>query len=379
MSQINGRKTLLAWQIGIIFSSASLFILVSTLPMFIGALVKHYAMTEASAAILMGGELALAALSAAFLSRKIASIDRRIIAAFGLLLVIVANLAMFYVDSLSAIIAVRGLAGIGCGLTYACAYSSLSNLAKPSLTMVLIGVIVFSATIVMFTIEIPLTASIGRAAPFAMLMVVAIIALLTTPLLPRSANADLIIDEDALGMTASQHIPLLLSYVLCLVAMSMVIPFAERIGAALHLLPQNINYALAGSAIASVLGPALMVAFGDRFSYRQYISLAMIISIASALLLVLGTTMIHFVLGCGAAACAAGNGQIAYNDLGARSDRTGRMSAIMSSLTAFSFALSPLIGGAAIGIGGLKLVLVTALLMLGAALVLLFSRPSISL
>jgi predicted MFS family arabinose efflux permease len=378
MIPTNGKKTLLAWQIGIIFCSTSLFILVGTLPMFIGALVKHYGMTESGAAILMGGELALAAFSAALLSRKIGAIDRRIVAALGLLVAIFANFLMFYVDTLPAIIAVRAVAGIGCGLAYACGYSSLSNLPKPSLTMVLIGVAVLSATIIMFTIEIPLTASIGRAAPFAMLMVVAALALLTSPLLPRSTNADLI-DEDALGMTASQHIPLLLSYVLCLVAMSMVSPFSERIGAGLHLLPQNINYALAGSAVTSVVGPGLMVALGDRFSYRQYIGLAVITSIASALLLVLGANMLHFVLGCAAASCAASSGQIAYNDMGARSDRTGRMGAIMSSLTAFSFALSPLLGGVAIGLGGMKLVLITVLLMLGAALALLFSRPTISL
>jgi predicted MFS family arabinose efflux permease len=378
MNPKNGKMTVMGWQIGIIFCSASMFILVSTLPMFIGALVKYYSMTESSAALLMGGELSLMAMSAGLLARKIGSIDRRIVAAFGLVLTIFANLSMFYVDSLPTIIAVRALAGIGCGLAYSCGYSSLANLARPSLTMMLTGIIVIGATIAMFVFEIPLTKSIGRAAPFGMLIALALIGLITTPILPRSANDDLI-SEDALVMVASQHLPLLCSYVLCLVSMSLVITFGERIGAGLNLPPDQINYGLAAGAIASVIGPAVMVILGDRFSYRQYIVIATIASALSSFLLVLGTTLTQFVVGAAASAFSSASGQLAFNDLGARSDRTGRMSGIMSSLTAFSFALSPLIGGAAVGLGGMTLVLTSSVVMLIVSTALLFSRPAVRL
>jgi predicted MFS family arabinose efflux permease len=378
MTRTNGKMTVIGWQIGIVFCSASMFILVSTIPMFVGALVKHYGLSASGAALLLGGELGIMALSAGLLARKIGSIDRRIVAAAGLILNIVANLSMFYIDSLPLILVARALAGAGCGLAYACGYSSLSNLTKPSLAMMLIGVVVVISTIIMFGVEIPLTAYLGRAAPFGMLIVVALVTLMTTPLLPRSANADLI-DDDALEMTASQHMPLLISYVFCIVSMSLVVTFGERIGVNLNLPAEQINYGLAGGAITSVLGSGLIVLLGDRFTYRQYILVAIIASATGSMLLVLGNSLTHFILGVAATAFAAASGQLAYNDLGARSDRTGRMSAIMSSLTAISFSLCPLIGGAAVGLGGFVAVMITSIVMLAVALVLLYSRPAVAL
>ncbi len=373
----NDQRTIFCWQLGIVFCSSSMFILVSTLPMFVGALVKHYDLSQSAAALLIGGELGIMALSAAMLARNITVINRRLAAAIGLIISIMANVSMFFVDTLPFVILARGVAGLGCGVAYACGYSSLANLPRPSLTMMLTGIVVLSATVVMFAVEIPLTEVIGRAAPFGMLAIVALVALTTTPFLPRSANADLI-DDATDAMVMSQHLPLLISYVCCLVAASMVITFAERIGVSLNLPPEQINYALAGSAVATIIGPALIVLLGDRMNYRQYISIAIIVSTISALLLVLGNSFFHFVCGVSAAAFASATGQLAYNDLGARSDRTGRMSAIMSSLTAISFALNPLIGGAAVGLGGMILVMISALVILAVSITLLFARPAVS-
>ena len=270
---------MLAAAIGLSIAGIAAF---SILPVMIGAIADAQGLGASEAGLIAAADLfgfALASLWAGVWSH---GFDGRRVAAVGLLAAVVGNVLSLHTPGFGLLLAVRLLSGLGGGLAYSVAMSTLARSARPDRDFGLMVAAQIGYQVVALFALPRLVAVHGSSAVFVTLAATVCAsspALLSTALVTRRA--------DSRGQIASRSAAWFALAAMALFSLNLgaLWTYVERIGVGIGLSSPQAGTILAVALALSTLG-ALGAAFlGDRWGRRTPLLLAFITQLASLALL----------------------------------------------------------------------------------------------
>ncbi len=316
----------------------------------VNAYVRTYRLTNEIAGFLIAIEFLGIMLAGLYFSPRIVRISVRKLAIFGMLVAALANISiLFWHGALEGLFILRLVAGIGAGCGLCASNAALSALKKPIFGAGLMGALTIILGTLIFVFEQALAGIAGPTVIFLIAAAIAAVGLLSAPALPVVRRN---IPVAHLSLTSGPSAALLASYGLSFAATYALWPFAVRLGTSNGIALSDVNLALGVSAIASLIGPALAAALGERKDHRRLLLLAMATTGAATVGMMMAESFYAFMLAAVFLNIAIAFSAIEFLDLLARLDRSGRLASSSSVINAFGNAAGPAIGSVAMGLGG---------------------------
>jgi predicted MFS family arabinose efflux permease len=274
------------------------------LPLLVGSMAGSLGFSDQQLGWLassdMGGLFVGSVLTAFIVTR----INRRLLAAAGLFLVILGNYFSIQSPDLIPLMLSRLCAGIGAGICYATCTASLagSNNTARTFSILLFVLVVMNAFI--FYIFPIIDGKWGINGLFMFYLVEAVPILLILPLLPKYYAVDtdgVALDSDAANPAIIRHIPEILPR-LCLVAVFSFYllvgaywAFIERVGVEANISNEFISGNLTWGQIFSLTGTLLAVWLANRFGQSKPLLFALLIMVVTMLILAARVDVATFV------------------------------------------------------------------------------------
>ena len=274
------------------------------MPLLVGSMAESLGFSEQQLGWLassdMGG-LFVGSVSTALLVTKV---NRRFLAAVGLVLVIVANFTSTQSPDLLPLMLSRLFAGIGAGICYSTCTASLAGSHNSARTFsILLFVLVIMNAFIFYIFPI-IDGHWGVNGLFMFYLLEAVPILLILPHLPRYCveETDEVVAQSQAGKpTIQPHIPEILPR-LCLAAVfSFYIlvgaywAFIERAGAAVNISTEFISGTLTWGQVFSISGTFLAVLLARRFGQSKPLLVALTIMVLTMLILTAKVDNITFV------------------------------------------------------------------------------------
>ena len=255
-------------------------------PLLVGEYIAELGVSESRAGMILSTELSAFALGAAILFAVLGQNWRRIVTiAFSLM--VVGNALFLFVDSLSAIIVARFIAGLGSGMLMTMTIQVIALMRDPDriyglwtvgqLVLGALGMIAFPAVI----------ASGGIKAVFLIWALLAVLLFVTIQFYPLGRDSD--IKPNSQHAAARRFVLGLL----CLFGLFIyysgqtgVWVYLERVGESWGIGPELVANTLFASLIAGIAGSALAILLGNKLGRTVPITVSLLISAAGISLLI---------------------------------------------------------------------------------------------
>jgi predicted MFS family arabinose efflux permease len=328
---------MLAAAIGLSIAGIAAF---SILPVMIGAIADAQALDASEAGFIAAADLCGFALASLLASLWIRGFDGRRVAAAGLLAALVGNVLSLRAASFDALLAVRLLAGLGGGLAYSVAMSTLARSARPDRDFgFMVAAQIVYQVVALFALPRLVTAQ-GSDAIFLALaatVCVALLALLSTDLVTRGAESD----AHPPSRAAAAWIALA-AMALFSLNLGALWTYVERMGVGTGLSSARTGSILAAALALSVLGALGASWLGDRWGRRAPLALAMLAQLVS-LVLLMRTDAASYALGAVVYSLAWAFAVPYLYSLVAGLDESGRSIVLAPAAQAVGAALGPAI------------------------------------
>ena len=264
------------------------------MPLLVGSMAESLGFSEQQLGWLassdMGGLFVGSVLTALLVTR----INRRHLAAAGLLLVILANYSSTQSPDLLPLMLSRLFAGIGAGVCYSTCTASLAGSHNSARTFsILLFVLVVMNAFIFYIFPI-IDGKWGINGLFMFYLLEAVPILLILPWLPRycvEETDEVVLEDEAGGSAIHLHIPEILPR-LCLAAVfSFYIlvgaywAFIERAGAAVNISAEFISGTLTWGQVFSISGTVLAVWLARRFGQSKPLLFALMVMVVTMLVL----------------------------------------------------------------------------------------------
>ena len=120
------------------------------MPLLVGGVIEHFGFTEGQGGYLASAEYLGMFTASLLVSMTVLSFDRRRMAALGLAVAVIANLACMGLHQWPALLALRFVSGLGCGTAYAVAIAVLATLPSTvkHFSMLIFGQVLTNALVV---------------------------------------------------------------------------------------------------------------------------------------------------------------------------------------------------------------------------------------
>ncbi len=275
------------------------------LPLLVGSMAESLGFNEQQLGWLassdMGGLFIGSVLTSLFVTR----VNRRYLAAAGLVLLILGNYLSILSPDLLPLILSRLCAGIGAGVCYATCTASLAGSHNSARTFsILLFVLVVMNAFIFYIFPI-IDGKWGVNGLFMFYLLEAVPILLILPLLPRycvEETDEVVLESKADGAAIHLHIPDILPR-LCLAAVfSFYIlvgaywAFIERAGVAVSISTDFISGTLTWGQIFSISGTLLAVWLARRMGQSKPLLFALMVMVVTMLILAARVDQITFVL-----------------------------------------------------------------------------------
>ena len=266
------------------------------LPMIVGTAVDDLGFTPQQAGLLASAEMAGAGLGTFVVSPRVHLWNRRKIASLGLLSIIVGATLSMLAGSYGLLIPSRALTGLGAGAIVAAVIASMSGARNPERMFGLWTIFNMVMASTLFFVVMPrVIAFWGADGVFGALGVAALIG--TFALRKYPVNVAAKTDEAAVGVIDKRKVGLGLVAIFCAyLAHGAIWAFMGRIGLAANLDAGLISRVLGSAALAGLAGGLLVTWLGTRSGRVLPNLAALVVSIASLLFVINGSTTRAFIV-----------------------------------------------------------------------------------
>ena len=274
------------------------------MPLLVGSMASSLGFNDQQLGYLASSDMTGLFVGSVSASLVVAKINRRLLAAAGLFLVILGNYLSIQSPDVAPLMLCRFCAGIGAGLCYATCTASLAGSHNSARTFSILLFILVVMNAFIFYIFPIIDAKWGVIGLFGFYLLQAIPILLVLPLLPQYCIGET--DEGALNTEANSsevhpQIPKMLPRMCLAAVFSFYLlvgaywAFIERAGAAANISPEFISTTLTWAQIFSLTGAIIAVWLARRFGQSKPLLFALIIMVVTMLALALRIDTITFV------------------------------------------------------------------------------------
>lgn len=275
------------------------------MPLLVGSMAESLGFSEQQLGWLASSDMGGLFVGSVLTALLVTKINRRLLAATGLFLVIVANYFSTQSPDLVPLMLSRLFAGIGAGMCYSTCTASLAGSHHSARTFsILLFVLVVMNAFIFYIFPI-IDGKWGVNGLFMFYLLEAIPILLVLPLLPRYCEEEtdeLVLANEAHGSSIHIHIPEILPR-LCLAAVFSFYllvgaywAFIERAGAAANISAEFISGTLTWGQVFSISGTLLAVWLAKRFGQSKPLMVALMIMVLTMLVLAAKVDKIALVL-----------------------------------------------------------------------------------
>ena len=261
----------------IVASNPGSFTMIVT-PLLLSAFLRSGDLTPAQATSLGAGELGGMTAASLLMATLVGQVDRRVLAAVGLVLALVGQVLSVSVHQYIPILLARTLAGFGVGTLFTVAVASLAGLANPDRAFGFSMITNQVATLLLMGVIAGIGASPG-AAPIVMTISVdsALIGL-GIPFIPGRPPAATAQDSPSGGGTSSSVAPAALALCGMLVfsaGIGAVWPLVGQIGLAKSVPEAVVDVTIAKAGFGAIAGGVVAAVIGARFGRLPVLALCM--------------------------------------------------------------------------------------------------------
>ncbi len=264
------------------------------MPLLVGSMAKSLGFSEQQLGWLASSDMAGLFFGSILAALLVTRINRRVLAAAGLLLVMLGNYASTQNPDLLALIWCRLSAGIGAGICYSTCTASLAGSHNTARTFsILLFVLVLMNAFIFYIFPI-IEGKWGVNGLFMFYLLEAAPILLVLPWLPRrciDAGDEVVLDDETEGPSSHLHVPKVLPR-LCLAAVFSFYllvgaywAFIERAGAAANIAPTLISGTLTWAQLFSISGTAVTIWLARRFGQSKPLLFALLLMVVTMLVL----------------------------------------------------------------------------------------------
>lgn len=264
------------------------------LPLLVGSMAESLGFSDEQLGWLASSDMAGLFFGSVITSFLVTKINRRYLAACGLLLLILGNYFSVQFPELIPLMFGRFAAGLGAGVCYATCTASLSGSHHPARTFSILLLILVLMNAFIFYLFPILDAKWGVNGLFYFYMAEALAIFLVLPMLPKYCDeeTDEVVVQNPLDDTATRiHIPKYLPRLCLLAVFSFYIlvggywAFIERAGVAANINLDYISGTLTWGQIFSISGTALAVVLARRYGQSKPLLFALLAMVLTMLVL----------------------------------------------------------------------------------------------
>ncbi|MGH6615406.1 MFS transporter [Sphingomonas sp.] len=314
-------------------------------PVMLGLYIDELHLTASQASLALAAENGAYALGLLLFYLVLHRAKRPMLAATGLVVMIVTSLLTARAGGFVPLLAIRAAFGLAMGFTASTVFAAYAGRADPQRVWAIATFVNLTYAAILLTLSGWIAQTFGLLGIVAVLAMVAVIGLVCTRLIPPApppaALASKVVES---GWTI--NVPAICGALalLCLYAGHTTLwSFQERMGLAVGLDRSQVGVLLGISVLGAIAGAILSMTAGNRFGQRGPNALAFAGLIASALLLAL-PVMAAYVAGAVIVKTAWFFGLPFILGALARLDRSGRWSSMGAALLALGSAIGPAIG-----------------------------------
>lgn len=314
-------------------------------PVMLGLYIDELRLTASQASLALAAENGAYALGLLLFYLVLHRMRRPMLAAAGLVIMIVTSLLTARVGGFVPLLAIRAAFGLAMGFTASTVFAAYAGRADPQRVWAIATFVNLAYAALLLTLSGWIAQTFGLTGIVAVLAMVAMIGLACTRLIPPPRLAQ----EPHAGVAArgwTINLPASCGALalLCLYAGHTTLwSFQERMGLAVGLDRGQVGVLLGISVLGAIAGAVLSMTAGHRFGQRGPNALAFAGLIASALLLAV-PVMAAYVAGAVIVKTAWFFGLPFILGALARLDRSGRWSSMGAALLALGSAVGPAIG-----------------------------------
>ncbi len=315
-----------------------------SLPIWVGALVESYSLSERIGGFIGSLELSSVAISMLLSSRYIHLVNKRLLSLIAAVFAIGGNLVAALVEPLSIVIAMRALVGLSLGAVITCALSTAAGTSRAQRTFSIMEIsLALMASVFYYAVAGP-TESYGVSGVFGTLVVVLLICVPFFIFLPTEKFADAR-PTDVPGRLGAIEWRGICGHGLVFVAMFSFWTFVERIGSALQLSMDTVGPILSVAFITALAGPAVAPWVVRTFGRRLPAATAIVVMATFGLLLTHASSVLMY----GAAVIVIKTFFLFYsvvtNGLFASLDPSGKLNGMGLAFAVGGTSLGPSYGG----------------------------------
>ena len=315
-----------------------------SLPIWVGAIVEDYSLSERSGGFIGSIELGGVAISMLLFSRYVHLVNKRSVSLVAAVVAIAGNLVAALADPLPLVVALRALVGLSLGAVVTCSLSTAAGTSHAQRTFSIMEIsLALMASAFYYFVAGP-AESYGSSGVFGTLVVALLICVPFFIFLPTERFADAR-PADVPGRLGATEWSGMCGHALVFVAMFSFWTFVERIGSALQMSMGTVGPILSAAFIIALAGPATAPWVVRTFGRRLPVATAILVMAAFGLLLTHASSVLVY----GAAVIVIKTFFLFYsvvtNGLFASLDPSGKMNGMGLAFAVVGTSMGPSYGG----------------------------------
>ena len=328
---------------GYIFGQLSLWLA----PVFVGAFMHAYDISEQEIGLSFGLQAGAIALVSLYCSYKVNVLRLRKLACTGAVLALMAHGLSLIADTFQVFTLCRILAGTGEGMAFAAANSAGAAVKNPARVFAQAQLASMSFVVVLLFAVPEITALYGFRVSIGAMILALVISIPLIIRLPVTSIGD---DIKISGKVSHYPLPvlgisILIAFILVNLSDIGIWVFSERIAAEIGMTPDAISWSLGAATILSMSGPLLAALLGDRLGIVIPLTTGLVLEGCSALLVVYATGPISYSVGLVLLLISIGFLYPYFLGVLARLDKHGSWTTLSGTVVSFAMAIGPVISG----------------------------------
>jgi predicted MFS family arabinose efflux permease len=251
------------------------------LPFMIGSTMNGLQLDESQAGLLGTAEFLGVMIASLGIAPFMGKVPRRTVALLGAIVAVLGNFSSMFLASYDALLLVRPLVGLGCGLALAAGNATVASAKNPEklagqMSMLFVALMVFAMEAFAYVSE-----KWGYAGVYGALAVTMLIATGFIFMLPQRASEPSSSAEHPhahRGLFAKASIFMLLAMFAFALRDTMMWAFAERIGQAAGYAPSFLGSLFSIQAVIGIFGPLIASVIGSRYGLKMPVLLGIILT-----------------------------------------------------------------------------------------------------
>jgi len=324
------------------------------MPLLVGAMITDLDLSVKQAGYVAAAEMAGSGLAALVVSIFVAGLNRRFIAAAGLSLFVICNLAAAVAGSLETLLVARFVTGISSGMVVATISAIFAGTRVPerSFSFLFMGNLLFGMTAFLALPSLVL-AHWGLSGTYVVLAILAAaVATILVTSLPNEPSLTEESKDSNRSILGTGAVFGLIGVLVYFIAIGALWSFVEQLGTARNLAQNHVGLVLSATQVAGIFGALLAAWLTTKFGRRRPILAGTLVSLAAMALYLTGSNLSAYALASVLFFFAFIFTAAYLVGVLSAHDRAGRLAALGVTMQTAGLAIGPAIAGETITRGG---------------------------